>query len=112
MRQPLWHRRTPIVDYREGDDAVRSAIKAASKGTPIHHAYDAVSDSNPPRCIESSAEIHIASLLGHGIVGMVNGCPLNRTMVGSVHMAPAEGQALGDKEFGAAFFPFIGQGLA
>jgi hypothetical protein len=32
-----------IVDYREGDEAVRSKIKAAANG-PVHHAYDAVSE--------------------------------------------------------------------
>ncbi|KAJ6153625.1 chaperonin 10-like protein [Penicillium chermesinum] len=33
-----------IIDYREGDDAVRSKIKAAAGGQPIHYAYDAVGE--------------------------------------------------------------------
>ncbi|KAF1825221.1 GroES-like protein [Dissoconium aciculare CBS 342.82] len=33
-----------IVDYRQGNDAVVSGIKAALKGKPLRHAYDAVSE--------------------------------------------------------------------
>ncbi|KAJ5276942.1 hypothetical protein N7524_003095 [Penicillium chrysogenum] len=103
-----------IVDYREGDDAVRSAIKAASKGTPIHHAYDAVSEKgsyvNLGAALDAPGRITV--VLPAEPDKVKEQISIHRTMVGSVHMAPAEGQALGDKEFGAAFFPFIGQGLA
>lgn len=101
-----------IIDYREGDEAVRSQIKDAAKG-PIHHAYDAVS--------EKGSYVNLSAVLdAPGRITVVlpvdtqtpDGIEIHRTMVGSVHMAPAEGQKLGDKEFGAAFFQFIGRGLA
>ena len=33
-----------IIDYRDGDDAVRAQITAAAAGKPIRHAFDAVSE--------------------------------------------------------------------
>ncbi|CAG8885604.1 unnamed protein product [Penicillium egyptiacum] len=103
-----------IIDYREGDDAVRSAIKAASEGTPIHHAYDAVSEKgsyvNLGITLDTPGKITV--VLPAEADKVQEQVSIHRTMVGSVHMPPAEGQTLGDKEFGAAFFPFIGRGLA
>ncbi|KAJ6091549.1 hypothetical protein N7467_003518 [Penicillium canescens] len=103
-----------VVDYREGDDAVRSKIRAAANGAPVHYAYDAVS--------EKGSHVNLgAALTKPGAITTVlptqsdetaDGIAIRRTMVGSVHMPPAEGKALGDKEFGAAFFQFIGRGLA
>src|SRR4051812_45763164 len=103
-----------VVDYREGDDAVRSKIRAAANGAPVHYAYDAVS--------EKGSHVNlIAALTKPGAITTVlptpsdeaaDGIAIRRTMVGSVHTPPAEGKALGDKEFGAAFFQFIGRGLA
>ncbi|KAJ5301578.1 hypothetical protein PENANT_c002G10008 [Penicillium antarcticum] len=103
-----------IVDYREGDEAIRSKIRAAANGAPVHYAYDAVSEKG------SYANLG-AALTKPGVITTVlptesneaaDGITIRRTMVGSVHMPPAEGKTLGDKEFGAAFFQFIGRGLA
>lgn len=102
-----------IIDYREGDEAVRSKIRAAAKG-PIHHAYDAVSEKgsyvNLGAALDAPGRITV--VLPAEADTTPEGISIHRTMVGSVHMPPAEGQTLGDKEFGAAFFQFIGRGLA
>ncbi|CAG7964765.1 unnamed protein product [Penicillium olsonii] len=101
-----------IVDYREGDDAVRSKIKAAAQG-PVHHAYDAVSEKgsyvNLGAALDAPGRITVVLPAEDQVP---EGISIHRTMVGTVHMPPAEGQKLGDKEFGAAFFQFIGRGLA
>ncbi|KAJ6158414.1 hypothetical protein N7485_011240 [Penicillium canescens] len=100
-----------VVDYREGDDAVRSKIRAAANGAPVHCAYDAVSEKGKP-CAALTKPGAITTVLPTESDEAADGIAIRRTMVGSVHMPPAEGKALGDKEFGAAFFQFIGRGLA
>ncbi|KXL45833.1 MAG: hypothetical protein FE78DRAFT_90110 [Acidomyces sp. 'richmondensis'] len=35
-----------IIDYRKGDQAVVQGIRDALKGSPLHYAYDAVSENN------------------------------------------------------------------
>ncbi|CAI7666940.1 unnamed protein product [Penicillium viridicatum] len=105
-----------IVDYREGDEAVYAGIKAASKGTPIHHAYDAVTDKGSyvtlSAALDAPGKITVILPAEADKDKVKEQISIDRTMVGTVHMPPAEGQALGDKEFGAAFFQFIGRGLA
>ncbi|CAG8074422.1 unnamed protein product [Penicillium salamii] len=102
-----------IIDYREGDQAVRSKIKAAAN-VSIHHAYDAVSEKGSYLNLGAALEApgRITVVLPGGEYQTPDGISIHRTMVGSVHMPPPEGQKLGDKEFGAAFFQFIGRGLA
>ncbi|KAJ5618823.1 hypothetical protein N7510_002807 [Penicillium lagena] len=104
-----------VIDYREGDEAVRAKIKAAAGGQPIHFAYDAVSEKGsfhnisaaltPPAKITTVLPTKDTDTFPAGI-------EIDRTMVGSVHNPPGEGKTIEDKEFGAAFFPFIGRGLA
>ncbi|KGO77432.1 Polyketide synthase, enoylreductase [Penicillium italicum] len=103
-----------IIDYREGDDAVLSGIKAASKDTPIHHAYDAVSEKGSYVTLGAALDApgKITVILPVEADKVKEQISIHRTMVGSVHTPPAEGQALGDKEFAAAFYQFIGRGLA
>lgn len=103
-----------IIDYREGDEAVRSGIRVAANGVPVHHAFDAVS--------EKGSHINLGAVLDTpGKITVVlpaeadkvhEEIDIRQTMVGTVHMPPAEGQTLGDKEFGAALFQFISRGLA
>ncbi|OOQ83556.1 quinone oxidoreductase [Penicillium brasilianum] len=104
-----------IVDYREGDDAVRSKIKAAAGNNPIHHAYDAVSEHgsylNISAVLTTPATITTV-LPAKESDEIPAGIKIDRTMVGSVHMDPAAGKTIEDREFGAAFFQFIGRGLA
>ncbi|KAJ5452509.1 Polyketide synthase enoylreductase [Penicillium cf. griseofulvum] len=103
-----------IVDYREGYDVIYSGIRAASKGVPIQHAYDAVSEKgsydNLGAILDKPGKITV--VLPAEFQTPQEQITIHRTMVGSVHMPPAEGQTLGDKEFGAALFQFIGRGLA
>ncbi|KAJ5960712.1 Polyketide synthase enoylreductase [Penicillium vulpinum] len=103
-----------IIDYREGDDAVSSGIKAVGKGTPIRHAYDAVSEKGSYLNLGAALDApgKIAVVLPAGVDEAREQITIHRTMVGSVHQPPAEGQSLGDKEFAAALFQFIGRGLA
>lgn len=103
-----------IIDYREGDEAVRSGIRVAANGVPVHHAYDAVSERgsyvNLSAVLDTPGKITV--VLPAAADETYEGVEIRRTMVGSVHMPPPEGQALGDKEFGAAMYQFIGRGLA
>lgn len=104
-----------IIDYREGDEAVQSKIKAVADSSPIHHAYDAVSEHNSDLNIYAAltAPATITTVLpmkdGHTTP---DGIKIYRTIVGSVHKDPAPGKTIDDREFGAAFFQFIGRGLA
>lgn len=104
-----------IIDYREGDDAVRSKIRAAAGSRPIHHAYDAISEKGsyqniaPP--MTAPGKITTVLPLKEGD-SLPEGIANERTMVGTVHFNPAEGKTIDDREFGAAFFPLIGRGLA
>ncbi|KAJ5116902.1 hypothetical protein N7456_001250 [Penicillium angulare] len=100
-----------IIDYREGDEAVRTKIKEASGGNPIHYAYDAVSEKGSYQNLDAvlSAPYKITTLQGP----KENKSPEDvSTFVGSVHRPPTEGKTIEDSEFGAIFFPFLGRGLA
>ncbi|KAJ5943800.1 hypothetical protein N7516_003968 [Penicillium verrucosum] len=103
-----------IIDYREGNDAVHAGIKAIGKKTPIHHAYDAVTEKGSYATLGAALDApgKITVILPVEADNAKEQISIQRTMVGTVHMPPAEGQTVGDKEFGAAFFQFIGQGLA
>lgn len=104
-----------IIDYRDGDEAVRSKIQAASGGRPIHHAYDAVSEKgsyqNLAAAMTAPAKITVVLPAEDGN-SLPEGITIARTMVGTVHYNPAEGNTIDDREFGAAFFALIGRGLA
>ncbi|KAJ5163874.1 Nitrilotriacetate monooxygenase component A/pristinamycin IIA synthase subunit A [Penicillium coprophilum] len=103
-----------IVDYREGSDAIHAGIRAASNGVPIQHAYDAVSEKGSYETIGAALDKpgKITVVLPVKVDKAQEQISFHPTMVGSVHKPPAEGQVLGDKEFAAALFQFIGRGLA
>ncbi|KAJ5798539.1 uncharacterized protein N7503_007835 [Penicillium pulvis] len=103
-----------IVDYREGDEAVRTKIKAAAGGKPIHHAFDAVSENGSTENLRAAltAPGKITTVLPTDGEGDDNKIAIHRTMVGTVHDSPTEGKTIEDREFGAIFFPFLGRGLA
>lgn len=104
-----------VIDYREGDEAIRAKIKAAAGGQPVHLAFDAVSEKGSFHNISATltAPAKITTVLPHQDTDTFPaGIEIDRTMVGSVHNTPGEGKTIEDKEFGAAFFPFIGRGLA
>ncbi|KAK5791638.1 hypothetical protein VI817_006947 [Penicillium citrinum] len=104
-----------IVDYREGEEALRKNIQAAAGGKPIHHAYDAVSEKgsyqNLGAVLTAPAKITVV-LPGKDYSDVPEGVQIQSTNVGSVHQPPVAGQTIGDIEFGHAFFALFGRGLA
>ena len=103
-----------VIDYREGDEAVRAKIKSAAGGRPIHYAYDAVSEKGSYQNIGAALTSpgDITTVIPSDDYQPPEGILIGQTIVGSVHMPPAAGKLIGDSEFGAAFFQFIGRGLA
>jgi NADPH:quinone reductase-like Zn-dependent oxidoreductase len=104
-----------VIDYREGDEAVRAQIKAAAGGQPIHHAYDAVTEKgsyhNIGAALTAPGKITVVSPINDADQ-LPEGIHIHQTMVNSVHDDPAPGKTVEDREFGAAFFQFISRGLA
>ncbi|KAJ5101304.1 hypothetical protein NUU61_003526 [Penicillium alfredii] len=104
-----------VIDYREGEEAVRAKIRAASNGRPIHHAYDAVSEKGSLQNISAALTVPAAIttvLPPKETDSFPEGIEVRRTYVGSVHKPPTAWKSIEDKEFAAAFFQFIGRGLA
>ncbi|KAJ6104468.1 hypothetical protein N7523_010788 [Penicillium sp. IBT 18751x] len=103
-----------IIDYREGDEAVRTKIKEAARGRSIHYAYDAVGEHGSHQNVGAvmTAPGEITTVLASGDYQPPEGIAMGQTIAGSVHMPPAAGKTLEDIEFGAAFFHFIGRGLS
>lgn len=99
-----------IIDYREGDDAVRTKIKEAVGGSPIHYAYDAVSEKGSSQNLGAvlTKPGKITTVLDTDNSQLPDGITVHKTNVGSVHRP----ETPGDRDFGAAFFPLIGRGLA
>ncbi|GJC83772.1 trans-enoyl reductase fsr4 [Colletotrichum liriopes] len=99
-----------VIDYRKGENHVLEQIRIAAGGHTILHALDGVSENETLRTIDK--------VLGPGsgkITNFLQNLPSDvsaeilYTTVGTVH---AKDEKLGDKAFGAAFFPFFGRGLA
>lgn len=103
-----------VIDYRDGDEAVRTKIKAAAGGRPIRYAYDAVSENGSFQNIGAvlTAPGEITTVLPSDDYQPPEGILVSRPIAGSVHRPPAAGKTIEDAEFGAAFFPFLGRGLA
>ena len=95
-----------VVDYRSGDEAVVSGIKAAAKGQPIRFCYDAVSEKNSyVNAANTLAEGGKLTLVLPG--GKYDDLPKHVqhsiTMVGDVH-GPLT-------DLGTAWFRLFGKGL-
>ncbi|KAL2812000.1 GroES-like protein [Aspergillus granulosus] len=103
-----------IIDYREGNEAVRAKIKAAAKDLPIHYAYDAVGEYGSHENIATAmtAQGQITTMFLNPDFQLPEGITMDQTIAGSVHFPPGEGKTAGDGEFGAAMFRFMGRGLA
>ncbi|KAJ5085107.1 hypothetical protein N7532_009878 [Penicillium argentinense] len=102
-----------IIDYREGDEAIRSSLKAAAGGRSIYFAFDAVSEKGSFQNIGESmtAPGQIAAMLPNGEY-QPQGISITQVIVGFLHQPPAPGKAIEDREFAAAFYQLIGRGLA
>ncbi|KAK6829626.1 zinc-binding oxidoreductase-like protein ToxD [Apiospora arundinis] len=103
-----------IVDYREGDEAVKAGIrKAVPAGLKLLHAYDAVSEHNSYQNL--GEVLHAAEGEGQGIPRITlvlpgknyEGIPAHieqsTTNVGCVHAD--------DKDFGFVYFRYLARGL-
>ncbi|KAJ6095196.1 hypothetical protein N7467_002709 [Penicillium canescens] len=103
-----------IIDYREGDEVVRAKIKEAAGGRSIHYAFDAVGEHRSHQNIGAvmTAPGEITTMLSSGDYQPPEGIIMSQTIAGSVHMPVAAGKTVEDNEFSAAFFQFIGRGLA
>ncbi|KAL4797774.1 GroES-like protein [Aspergillus venezuelensis] len=101
-----------VIDYREGDYAIRQKMKEALGDNKVHYAYDAVSEHGSFQNIGAVLSVpgEIATVLPHGDYE-APGIKLAQHYAGSVHMPPREGAVPGDQEFGAAIFQSIGKGL-
>lgn len=103
-----------IIDYRQGDDAVRANISAAGD-FPIHHAFDAVSEHgshlNAAAALTAPGTVNTVLPIKGG-EAVPDGIAVALTNVGSVHSPPSGGKKIEDEEFGAVFFNFFGRGLA
>ncbi|KAF4444399.1 quinone oxidoreductase [Fusarium albosuccineum] len=111
-----------VVDYRKGNEHVVQELRRAA-GSDIRFAFDAVSEKNSIANLDKVLEKggKIATVLTPGMVigGREDSGHTETlfTLVGTVHSdvpkeAQTAGAKLGDKEFGAIFFPFLGLGLA
>ncbi|KAJ5219614.1 chaperonin 10-like protein [Penicillium chermesinum] len=103
-----------IIDYREGDDAVRSKIKAAAGGQPIHYAYDAVGEHGSHENIGAvvTAPAQVTSVLPALNYQPPEGVRSEQCIVGYIHFPPGPGKTIHHAEFGAAFFTLMARGLA
>ncbi|PYI21666.1 putative quinone oxidoreductase [Aspergillus violaceofuscus CBS 115571] len=104
-----------IIDYRDGDDAVRENIKTVAGGRLVHYAFDAVSEKrsyqNLGAVLTAPAKITVV-LPGCESNGLPDGIQLSTTSCGSVHQSVVAGNLVGNVEFGAAIFALFGRGLA
>ncbi|KAI9658958.1 MAG: hypothetical protein M1821_001918 [Bathelium mastoideum] len=95
-----------IVDYRKGNQAVVQGIKDELKGKTLEYAFDATSEKGSYQniCQVLASNGHITLVLPNKEDFQIPATVHNTlTMVGSVH-----GE---DKDFGHAFFRYIGKGL-
>ncbi|KAL3466896.1 GroES-like protein [Aspergillus heterothallicus] len=103
-----------IIDYREGSEAIRTKIRQAAGGKPIQYAYDAVgeheSQGNIATCMTAPGRVATVDL--HADLTSPEGISMAMTMAGSVHFPPGDGKKVGDGEFAAATYQFMGRGLA
>lgn len=103
-----------VIDYRAGAEVIRAQIKAAANGSPIHYAFDGVSE---PECFENIGAV----ISGPGAMAVMfppggeftppEGVSISQPIAGYVHFPPRKGNTFDHAEFGAAFFQLMGRGL-
>lgn len=102
-----------IIDYRDGDEAVRENIKAAAGNKPIHYAFDAVSEKGSYENIgETMTAPGQLLLVLPGVQYRKDGIVNRLAIAGSIHFPPTEGKTISEMEFGAAFLQLMGRGLS
>lgn len=108
-----------IIDYRKGNDAVVSDLRAALKGAKATAALDAVSEKATIHNLAQVLEPHV-STMALVRVDMKTDDPIKQVIsyVGAVHFdhnplekdVPRVGK-LGEREFGAVFYKLFTKGL-
>lgn len=112
-----------VLDYRGGDEKLIADIKAAAGGKKIEYAYDAISEHNSyvniGKVLDQQTGSMTTVLPGKKYEGVPSSIRFTETYVGSVHGGPDPRRIsskqvgrVGDREFGAAFYRFFGQGLS
>ncbi|KAF9872144.1 hypothetical protein CkaCkLH20_10481 [Colletotrichum karsti] len=102
-----------VIDYRKGESHVIDEIERIAGGDAVLQAFDTVSETRTLLAVDK------ALAPGRGRIVTVLPVPskevsatVTNIMVGTVHSPrPGPGAVLGDREFGAVFFPFMGLGL-
>jgi NADPH:quinone reductase len=103
-----------VLDYREGSEVIQQKVCQAFGKIPIHHAVDAISE-------RGSVQIVTAILTAPAIITTMlptqqddshpPDIAVIQINIATVHQPPAKGQQADDRQFAAAFFPFLGRGL-
>lgn len=108
-----------VIDYREGDDHVISELqKIKQSDDGIIYTLDAVMNKSAVTCLSSvkASSIRLATVAPNGLdEKLPDHIHVLPTQVGSVHKVYYEGQedmVKLDRGFGAAFFPYMGRGMA
>jgi len=99
-----------VIDYRQSDDDLIAALRAALGERPLRHAFDAVSEKGSPQILgevldkkgDSVPGGQVTFVLG-GKKEVPEGVEQSTTLVGSVHRDA--------KDFGYVYFQYIARGL-
>jgi NADPH2:quinone reductase len=114
-----------IVDYRDGNEAVVTGLRAAlRKEEKLRYAFDAVSDKGSYQNLAKVLDVRkwrITFVLARKkYEGVPNGVEISYTQVGRVHSPTYPGikgekqllGALNDEDFGAVMYKFFARGLS
>lgn len=108
-----------VIDYRKGDDHVISELqKIKPSDDGIVYTLDAVMNQAATKCLSSiqASSVRLATVSPKGLEEKLpDHVQVFATQVGTVHKTYYEGQedmVKVDRGFGAAFFPYIGLGMA
>lgn len=105
------------IDYRKGQDHIVEEVRKAAGGV-VTHAVDAVSESGSittlGKALGEGGKIATVLTPEMALTGKEDPgkSEVLFTMVGTVHQDLPADAVLDDRQFGAIFFPFLGQGLA
>ncbi|KAH8426808.1 zinc-binding alcohol dehydrogenase family protein [Aspergillus melleus] len=109
-----------VIDYREGDAAVVRKLRAALNGRPLLHAFDAITEFNSYQNIAQvidpqAGRVTTIQPVREDRDKFPAAVDVSFTFVGRVHGPVPEKKegrvVLREREFGAVFSNFFGQGL-
>ncbi|CAG7920448.1 unnamed protein product [Penicillium olsonii] len=106
-----------VIDYRKGRDHIDEEVRKAGC-SDVTHAVDSVSEHGSittlGKALGEGGKIATVLTPEMALTGSEDPgkSEILFTMVGTVHQEVPADAALDDRQFGAIFFPFLGQGLA